>query len=485
MKKLTLLAAVACSAGCLVLGLTRSAVAERPKFGPSLLVLNATTSHVQSRPDWAPRVVTSDDDMWLAVWHSDDTLNSRIGHDNDILVARSGDKGRTWSKAVALNANATDDSGDDRFPSVATDGKGGWIAVWQSDDALGGRLRTDLDILYVRSIDGGKTWSRPAPLAANATDDWGTDEEPQIASDGKGTWICVWTSTDALGNTIGGDRDILYARSTDLGRTWTAPLPLVETAKFDSGFDISPRIVSGSDSTWLVAWDSSDPLGGRLGRDKDILYTRSLDSGLTWASATELNTNAATDSFGDREPQLATDGKGGWVAVWTSTDPLGDTVGKDADIFVASSKDNGANWSAPRALAGYATRDARDDSAPQVAADGLGGWLVVWNSWHPLAPPDMDVDGLAYDLYQAGAGPDADVFVCHSENVGETWTSPTMISKIARTDEAEDLRPFATTDGKGNWIVIWESVNRTGALTNIDWGILAAVGYVAPRASKR
>jgi hypothetical protein len=66
----------------------------------------------------------------------------------------SGDEGENWgdpwSAPAALNTNAGTDSEDDLFPQVTTDGAGNWVAVWESDDTLGGTIGTDLDILVAR-----------------------------------------------------------------------------------------------------------------------------------------------------------------------------------------------------------------------------------------------------------------------------------------------------------------------------------------------
>ena len=43
----------------------------------------------------------------------------------------------------------------------------------------------------------------------------------------------------------------------------------------------------------------------------------------------------ATDAGTDEFCQLATDGLGTWVAVWESDDTLGDTVGSDYDTGIA------------------------------------------------------------------------------------------------------------------------------------------------------
>ena len=124
---------------------------------------------------------------------------------------------------------------------MTTDGAGHWVAVWASDDSLGGTIGTDDDILVARSTDNGATWTAPAALNTNAATDSGYDEEPQVTTDGAGHWVAVWHSDDSLGGTIGTDWDILVARSTDNGATWTAPPPSTPTPPPTRGTDQYPR----------------------------------------------------------------------------------------------------------------------------------------------------------------------------------------------------------------------------------------------------
>ena len=55
-----------------------------------------------------------------------------------------------------------------------------------------------------------------------------------------------------------------------------------------------------------------------------------------------LNTNGSSDSGQDSVPQVTTDGAGNWVAVWFSPQDPGGT-GRDTDIFVATSTNNGGS----------------------------------------------------------------------------------------------------------------------------------------------
>jgi Neuraminidase (sialidase) len=130
------------------------------------------------------------------VWHSWDSLGDTIGRDADILVARSTDGGLTWSAPAALNTNASTDLEDDWDAQVTTDGLGTWAAVWVSDDSLGDTIGTDWDILVARSTDDGITWTAPAVLNTNAASDRPDDFSPQLTTDAQGTWVAVWVYED-------------------------------------------------------------------------------------------------------------------------------------------------------------------------------------------------------------------------------------------------------------------------------------------------
>ena len=218
-------------------------------------------------------------------------------------------------------------------------------------NSLGDTIGTDdLDILFARSTDDGTTWTAPAPLTTNASSDMGADAFPQVTTDGQGNWLATWHSGDSLGSTIGGDFDILMARSTDAGVTWTAPAALNTNAVGDSGNDYVPQLTTDGQGIWIAVWVSTDWLGDTIGTDFDILVARSTDAGVTWTAPAALNANAVGDAADDTQPQVTTDEQGTWIAVWRSKHSFGDTIGTDWDILVARSTDDGTTWTAPAPL---------------------------------------------------------------------------------------------------------------------------------------
>ena len=424
-------------------------------FGPTEAFASNASS--DSGSDRSPRLTTDGQGNWLAVWESYDTLSGTIGTDGDILVSRSTDGGFSWTAPAALNTNAATDSGSDRLPEVASDGNGNWIAVWYSSDRLGDTIGYDDDILFARSSDGGVTWTDPMPLNTDAGTDTVNDCCPQVTTDGMGNWITVWYSANSLGGTIGTDNDIFFACSSDAGLTWTDPAPLNSDAATDTGSDIGPQLTTDGEGNWLAVWSSDENLGGAIGSDRDILFSRSTDAGVTWSDAAALNTNASTDSGADGSPRIFFDGAGIWLAVWSSSDTLGGTIGTDTDILISRSSDAGQTWTAPAALVSKAASDSAYDFSPQLATDGTGNWMAVWGS---------------NDVQSGALGHDCDILVSRSRDGGASWTPAVPLNTNATIDSSTDDSAYIATDRSGNWLALWRSADSLGGTIGTDYDIL-------------
>jgi hypothetical protein len=408
-----------------------------------------------SPTDHSPRIATDGAGNWVAVWYSDD-LGDTSGTDLDILVSFSTDDAATWSFPETLSSLT--DFGNDFSPQITTDGAGNWVAAWNSDDTLGGTIGSDMDILVSRSTDNGASWTPAAALNTNAASDSGTDQMVQVATDGVGKWVAVWTSTDTLGGTLGGEGDILVARSTDNGANWTAPAALNNTAISDTGADTEPQVLTDGAGNWLAIWTSTETPGDPSGTDFDILASLSTDNGATWTTPIIVNTNAIGDVGADLKPQLTTNGAGKWIVVWNSDDDLGGTIGTDLDILVSGSADNGATWSTVAVLNTNATSDVGDDIAPQISY-GMGYWTVAWYS---------------NDTLGNTIGADQDILVSRSSDDGATWTAPAALNSNAASDTGDDLFPNLVSNKVGTWVTVWQSTDPFTMSYGTDEDILFA-----------
>lgn len=459
--------AVATAAGLLLAHPWAAAAAELPRFGEIIVVDAAALADTGNEAD--NDIAGDGVSTWVAVWRSDDTRDATVGGDQDIVVARSADNGSTWAVAP-LASNAAGDSGDDRAPSVATDGKGHWVVVWESDDGLDATLGSDDDLLFVVSSDDGVTWSGPAALNSNAGVDEGNDGDPQIATDGSGTWIVVWDSTDEAGAGLGSDRDILSAVSTDNGQNWSDPLAVHQNAATDQGSDARPRIRMIPEGVAIVVWESSESMGGILGDDFDILLARSNTGGQSWMPVAAMNSNSVGDNRSDRWADIDVDDQGTWIVVWRSDDNLDGQVGYDADILFSRSTDIGTSWSDAAPVNTTAANDwGVNDTRPRAAAGDDGRWTVVWKSDGP---------------FDQSLGTDFDVVYSASTDGGLSWTAPTALDPGQTDDTGQDMAPVVASGIGVAWIALWSTTDNPVAVGD-DRDIVMAAPVNACRSSLR
>jgi hypothetical protein len=321
-----------------------------------------------------PIVKSDGDGTWIAAWHSFEDVGLPSGNGPNIYVARSTDNGVSWTDPAWLHADGGTDPRGDSDVSIATDGRGTWIAVWAVTDTLGSVLGNDSDLYVARSLDNGETWETPELLNPDGTSDTRFDGLPEVRTDARGVWVIGWTADLIIGSS--GDEDVYFTRSVDDGESWEVPQPLNTDAATDDRRDLSIKLTTDRVGNWIAVWD------GVLApeTDVDIFYARSGDDAQTWSAPERLNTNGTGDAALDAFPTIATDTFGRWVVLWGSNDDLGGTIGTDSDVLISESSDIGLTWTAPRLLDPARNSDAADDAErePVIATDGAGSWVSVW-----------------------------------------------------------------------------------------------------------
>ena len=379
-----------------------------------------------------------------------------VGSDVDLAYSVSTDNGATWSAPAPLNGNASEDSADDQRPHIATDGLGTWIVVWDTDEDTDG-AGSDRDVFYAVSTDNGSTWSQPSALNSNAGGADVFDRFPFLVTDGAGTWVAAWGTEQ-----FGGDRDLAYAVSSDDGATWSAAAPLNTNADTDSGPDGAVSIAADATGRFVAVWMSKDTLGDTIGDDRDILVTVSKNPLSGWSAPAPLNANAAGATVEDAFPSVATDGAGLWVAAWRSRNDLGGTIGSDNDVLAAASDDFGATWTAPAPVNSNAAGDAGSEGAVEVLGDRFGVFRAVFQTETAGGPTDKDVGS----SFAAPSG------------VGDvSWSPLVLVGDTAEADTADDVFPMPGTDGNGAWLVAWHSnlpELTSGAMIGDDADVLFA-----------
>ncbi|HEX6966202.1 MAG TPA: sialidase family protein [Gemmatimonadaceae bacterium] len=227
-------------------------------------------------------------------------------------------------------------------------------------------------IFVRRSTDGGKTWE-PNAVAVKA---WPTGHEPNMQyEDMPRIFADNAPKSPYAGNLYVGwiewqlDKSImLFARSTDAGRTWSTPIRISTHAglpRDDNGSLVGFIGTVAPDGTIYAVWSD----GGT------IAFTTSRDGGRTFAPSRSI-IETGPPYFGNVTgvarvmgfPQVGIDPHNGTVYVSWS-----DYRNGDVDVFVASSRDHGTSWSSPVRVNSDAMHDGLDQFFQWMAVDPITG----------------------------------------------------------------------------------------------------------------
>ena len=223
-------------------------------------------------------------------------------------------------------------------------------------------------ILVWHSDDGGRSW--PAPAAAVIAQ----RTAPRIPFEDKPGLVVDDTGSTFSGNLYVGwteftlaDSRILFARSTDGGRSFSAPLKI-------SVHDGVPRDDEGAVEGFAGAVDTDGTLYATWADGGNLLITSSSDGGKSFSPprvAVTIPASYYSIAGVDRAngfPSLAVDRhRHRLVLAWA------DYRNGGVDAFVAISADHGATWSAPFRVNDDALHDGGDHFFPALAVDASDG----------------------------------------------------------------------------------------------------------------
>jgi len=179
-----------------------------------------------------------------------------------------------WATPVALPSQA----GSGSWPDVVADPREDTLHVIYAVPYNEGR-----GIYYVRSNDGGTTWQKPVLVFDAVAAKWESADKARLVLDANANVLhAVWLRASLLSGT--GTQAVYYARSSDGGQTWSAPVKVAE------GAVDWPRIVVGSANQVYLVWNQARArTAGADGLPSAEVWGQfSTDGGQRWSEAARV-----------------------------------------------------------------------------------------------------------------------------------------------------------------------------------------------------
>ncbi|MCP5327200.1 MAG: sialidase family protein [Steroidobacteraceae bacterium] len=335
--------------------------------------------------------------------------------------------------------------------------------------------------------------SAPAATLVSSANHQAQSPEVAIGPDDSVNMIWIDQNTADSSQTHGhghshmASTNLFFARSTDGGLTFSAPVSVNPTPGEVWGFSVSkPRIAVGSNGTIHVFYPANDvhPTNGKpvaVAR-----YTRSTDGGRTFEKPQQLNAWPTTDAshlvhgglshahvFG----AMAVDNAGSVYTLWIDTRDMakegdsgkvfmavsrddGRTFGKDAELYpadvcpccqlTASVDSDQRLWIGSRQVDGKfrdsvvsVSTDGGRTFTPRQRVSGEHRWEI---EGCPLKPTSVTASGNnVWATYFNGGEDPAGVYVVRSTDGGKSWMAPQLVHPGATTSDAPAIALAGST----------------------------------------
>ena len=426
------------------------------------------------------------------------------GGSSNIVFARSGDGGQTWTTGGL--PNLTTIGGGGTF-SRASDPVVAFAA--ESNTWLVGSLGIGADatgdaVVVNRSTNGGQTWGNPvtvgtgsfpdknwtacdnwsgSPFFGNCYTQWDENSDANrikmsTSTNGGATWGAVLnTAGNATG--LGGipvpqpngnvvvpigtaNQGAIQAyRSTNGGGSWSAPVSITTTQVHDVAGNIRHGPIPSSDvdaaGRVYTAWHDCRFRTGCT--SNDIVMTTSLD-GVSWTSVVRIPIDAVNSGRDHFIPGLAVDpatsGATAHLALTYYYYPGASCAGDGCELRVGfvQSFNGGTTWTAPQDLAGISRPSwIADTSQGRMVGDYISTSFVAGKAWPVFSFATTAPAGGVFnqDTLTADVGapppPPTTVFSANFESATPAWTTNPLGTDTAVTGQWARGDPAQTSSG--------------------------------------
>ena len=315
-----------------------------------------------------------------------------------VFFARSVDGGATFATTTVLPLSLPPSE-----VQMGVDTAGNITLLWANppdDTHLGGSA------FFSRSTDGGMTFSAATEFAPASGL---TSSSIQLVVEPGGAMDIVWMDLP---------RANLWAeRSTDGGVDFSASVKV-----WTSSGDIADLVAKpGADGQLYAFWTQIVS-----GTQCNVLFSRTVDAGATYAPVRNLSNTAPSCST---NPRPIIDAAGGINVAW---------LRDNTSVWFSRSSNIGAAFAAPVQVSGGVGFFTVSDQ--QVEADGRGEVNVVWT----------------------GSLAESTVLLAHSENWGASFSSPRIVSLPPQPNNPVATgagNPAIGEDSCGDLLVAWSDDN--------------------------
>jgi hypothetical protein len=373
---------------------------------------------------YRPAVAADADGDFVVVWSGDGLYSSNF----DVFGQRYSSSGAAVDLEFLVNSYL---DGWRSFASVAMDTDGDFVVAWTSSQS--GRFD---DIFAQRFSSAGY------PLAGEFQVNTYTDLYqflPSVAADADGDFSVVWTSSTQDGDDYG----VFGRRFTSAGEPLAVEFQVNTYTRYTQ---LIGRVAADAEGDFVVVWKGPNPELTAFA----VLGRRFSSAGTPLADEFQVNVNTV-DYLVDFGLDVEADGD--FVVTWSAFTEDASRYG----VLAARFSSAGTRLANEFQVNQYTVRRF---SAPVVAIDGAGGFVVAWN-----APP------LGSSTF--------DVFARRFASEGTTTGGQFQVNTYTRDDQ---FVPVAAIDGDGDFVIAWQSFRQD----RYQWGVFAqrfASGAQTPTAT--
>lgn len=355
-----------------------------------------TPTLLQTTGTAATEIAMRSDGSAIVIWRTDSAFRASFYTPAD-----------GWSAAQTITT--APDSSDAK---VVYDEDGYATVVW--------RTRGQSDLTWYRhSPDTG--WSNGTiPGGAGGSSPNGSNaNNPQIAVDGSGRILAVWSRYQHGTNGTGGEIYMLYASRFEGDTGWSTPEPVSDPSASVREFSLALN----TNGNAMLAWTRYEPAV-----DNSEVFARTYSAGGAWGTPTLLE-SLATPAF---YPGVAVDPAGNALVAWTQAS----SIYRDTYVrrYVA-----GSGWQAAQIVSDPAMPS--DASWVTMKMDSAGNGLLSW----------IKDDRIQAARYTAGTG----------------WSPPVSIQAPALATQRVVSIPSVSIDGQGVGFVAWPQYDDAGTASRV------------------